>query len=100
MRATTPPMRRWRSRCFPSRIRDSLFLAGIFIAAAGICLPAALGVCLATIRNCSAVVVALLPVIQHDQGLAEKADNSMQEADQNYIVSGRSHGRIQKVLTA
>ncbi|KAL6528017.1 hypothetical protein OROHE_014967 [Orobanche hederae] len=77
-------------------IRDSLFLAGIFIAVAGICLPAALRVCLATVGNCS-VVVALLPVIQHDQGLAEKADNSMQEADQNYLVSERSHGRIQKV---
>ncbi|KAL6550227.1 hypothetical protein OROMI_020715 [Orobanche minor] len=38
-------------------------------------------------------------VIQHDQGLAEKADNSMQEADQDYLDSGRSHGRIQKVLT-
>ncbi|KAL6502470.1 hypothetical protein OROHE_024475 [Orobanche hederae] len=112
MRATTPPMRRWRSRCFPSRavgifvavgsfeIRDSLFVAGIFIAAAGICLAAALGVCLATIGNCLAVAVALLPVIQHGQGLAEKADKSMQEADQDYLDSGRSHGRIQKVLTA
>ncbi|KAL6558568.1 hypothetical protein OROMI_018918 [Orobanche minor] len=34
-------------------------------------------------------------VIQHDQGLAEEADNSMQEVDQDYLDSGRSHGRIQ-----
>ncbi|KAL6549862.1 hypothetical protein OROMI_020350 [Orobanche minor] len=39
-------------------------------------------------------------VIQHDQGLAEEADNSMQEADQDYLDFGRSHGRIHKVLTA
>ncbi|KAL6576664.1 hypothetical protein OROMI_010940 [Orobanche minor] len=39
-------------------------------------------------------------VIQHDQGLAEEADNSMQEADQDYLGFGRSHGRIHKVLTA
>ncbi|KAL6542784.1 hypothetical protein OROHE_010304 [Orobanche hederae] len=37
-------------------------------------------------------------VIQHDQGLAEEADKSMQETDQDYLDSGRSHGRIQKVL--
>ncbi|KAL6584696.1 hypothetical protein OROMI_003985 [Orobanche minor] len=30
-------------------------------------------------------------VIQHDQRLAEEADNSMQEADQDYLDSGRSH---------
>ncbi|KAL6520449.1 glutathione synthase [Orobanche hederae] len=39
-------------------------------------------------------------VIQHDQGLTEEADNSMQEADQDYLDFGRSHGRIHKVLTA
>ncbi|KAL6521988.1 hypothetical protein OROMI_031865 [Orobanche minor] len=39
-------------------------------------------------------------VIQHDQGLAEEADNSMQEVDQDYLDFGRSHGRIHKVLTA
>ncbi|KAL6517734.1 hypothetical protein OROMI_033435 [Orobanche minor] len=39
-------------------------------------------------------------VIQHDQGLAEEADNSMQEADQDYLNFGRSHGRIHKVLIA
>ncbi|KAL6519930.1 hypothetical protein OROMI_032824 [Orobanche minor] len=38
-------------------------------------------------------------VIQHDQGLAEEADNSMQEADQDYLDFGRSHRRIHKVLT-
>ncbi|KAL6547875.1 hypothetical protein OROHE_009580 [Orobanche hederae] len=39
-------------------------------------------------------------VIQHDQELAEEADNSMQEAHQDYLDFGRSHGRIHKVLTA
>ncbi|KAL6577968.1 hypothetical protein OROMI_010296 [Orobanche minor] len=39
-------------------------------------------------------------VIQHDKGLVEEADNSMQEAYQDYLDFGRSHGRIHKVLTA
>ncbi|KAL6542361.1 hypothetical protein OROMI_023963 [Orobanche minor] len=38
-------------------------------------------------------------ILIHDQGLAEEADNSMQEDDQDYLDFGRSHGRIHKVLT-